>query len=754
MRLAAQWLPLADAVGVWLSTYLLHSTFLLLAALGLARWLGSRQLPLQESLLRVAVVGGLLTATLQVGLGWEPAVGSIPYPVSPPSAWNAPGAEAASLGPSELGSGPGTSQEGPIAGERPGAPVLAATRGVSGGSWLWLVVVLWVVGGVLATGRLLLLAAALGRRLRDRVPIERGMVFRLFWRLLAAADIDRPTRLSHCARLRVPIALGLTGREVCLPPRVLRQLPREQLETVLAHELAHLERRDPIWLLVMRSIECLLFVQPLNRLARRRLQELAEYGCDDWAARHTGRPDTLARCLTEVATWSVEEARLALAPTMASRSGLGRRVRRLLAPGYTGAPARLPGWWRPLAGAALLCVVLAVPGFSALELEQAPEPPQAPEPIEAFHDLGEVPEPAAAVAAPSPGGEPATTLVAPSSPVGPPVPVVAPEPTPRPHTVEPVEVVTHPRSAPRIVHRARRREVVRIAPRVGGVVVAAPLVGPVLAADGRGGDETSAGPALDCEELEVLEDELDGALDDLEASLEGDLEAMLEDLDDEQDALDDRLEESLEGQLGDFESEMDRELESVEDELDRLEERLDASASERSDIRFETEMERVEDDMDGLSDEVDRELDRIERRFERRLEAGADDTAVRELEARVEQMTARIERQSASLEAMARRMVRERRAAGETRLGEGEREALRAEARRLAAAARPSEDEVEALRLAARELEQELQPSVEELEAMRREVERELDALRERVARRVAEERRTVQRLEIQGADD
>jgi hypothetical protein len=72
---------------------------------------------------------------------------------------------------------------------------------------------------------------------------------------------------------------------------------------MLAHEVAHVIRRDPQWLVAARVIEVVLFMQPLNFLARRRLQEVAEFLCDDWAVSRMGKPVTLAKCLAAVAEW-------------------------------------------------------------------------------------------------------------------------------------------------------------------------------------------------------------------------------------------------------------------------------------------------------------------------------------------------------------------------------------------------------------------------------------------------------------------
>ena len=106
---------------------------------------------------------------------------------------------------------------------------------------------------------------------------------------------------------------------------------------MLAHEVAHLVRRDPEWLVAARAIEMVLFFQPLNRLARHRMQEVAEYLCDDWAVARTSRPVTMAKCLAAVAEWvgrapRVETPSLHPMSAMVESSGspLVRRVGRIL----------------------------------------------------------------------------------------------------------------------------------------------------------------------------------------------------------------------------------------------------------------------------------------------------------------------------------------------------------------------------------------------------------------------------------------
>lgn len=64
--------------------------------------------------------------------------------------------------------------------------------------------------------------------------------------------------------------------------------------------LGHLSRRDPLWVRIVASVETLFFLQPLNRLARKELQDASEFLCDDWAVERTGTPLVMARSLARV----------------------------------------------------------------------------------------------------------------------------------------------------------------------------------------------------------------------------------------------------------------------------------------------------------------------------------------------------------------------------------------------------------------------------------------------------------------------
>ncbi|MCP4655100.1 MAG: hypothetical protein GY856_06730 [bacterium] len=300
----------------WLLTYALHSTVLLTVAWAGSRWLARRRPALEEALWKVALMGGLLTASLQLASGLEPLLGQ----------WTIPGAAvdvAAGTLPMPVGSTPL-----PAA----GAVAAPASTGVSSGlSWTAWMVIAWTVAALGFLASLGVSWRRLRGRLADRREITGGPLPAMLAELRRSAGYHRPVRLSSSKRLAVPIAIGVIRPEICLPEQSVTGLSPAEMRCILGHELAHLVRNDPAWHLLARVVEGVFFFQPLHRLAGRRLRRLSEYLCDDWTAERTGAPLELARCLTGVAERVLNRPRLFPVPGMAgSGSELERRVRRLL----------------------------------------------------------------------------------------------------------------------------------------------------------------------------------------------------------------------------------------------------------------------------------------------------------------------------------------------------------------------------------------------------------------------------------------
>ena len=384
--------PIVEAVAAWLLTYGIHSTLLFALAAAVSRFL---PLPSREALWKTALVGGLLTATLQSALAWQPVGGSwsveqvaASIPALDSSSWNPQAAAIAALAAqAPPAASPLPSPAGPA---ELAAFVQDSAPAEASAVWPGIAVAFWILVGLLGSVALAISYRRFIGRLADRQEVTAGTAAELLEALRDRRRIRSAVPLFRSEGIGIPIAHGVVRGKICIPGRAL-ELPAEEQESLLAHELAHIARRDPLWLLIGRTLERLFFFQPLHRLARRRLQEIAEFRCDDWASEATGRPLSLARCLTEVAGWKASDLRGLPATAMAVReSGLKRRVRRLLqaSPASPSSP-----WLRPSLAVLLLAVIAAAPGFTGASLERVswgqdeaatePAPEEPPTPPEA-----------------------------------------------------------------------------------------------------------------------------------------------------------------------------------------------------------------------------------------------------------------------------------------------------------------------------------------------------------------------------------
>lgn len=323
---------MSTSILSWLATYSLHSTlFLGTAWLVTSRFNFGAQA--RETLWKMALVGGVVTASLPaIGplgsftLRWpaaEPVAEAVDPVVGELELFVLPLATAEQALPAV----PKNTSDDPL----PIAPAAAVDSSFDGVPWSVGLIASWFaialgLGGVRSWRR-----RRFEREIGDRVPVTDRTAIALLDRVCHAAGVERPVRLSSSATLASPVALG--GREICIPERALEKLDRPLMEALFAHELAHIERRDPEWLIAVLAFESAFFFQPLNWIAARAIRAAAEEECDRAAVELVGEGRALARCLVEVASW-VRRARPVAVPGMAEQgTRLEERVSRLVAAG-------------------------------------------------------------------------------------------------------------------------------------------------------------------------------------------------------------------------------------------------------------------------------------------------------------------------------------------------------------------------------------------------------------------------------------
>ncbi len=288
-----------DGAAAWLITFAAHSIVLIgvgAVLAGVYRRRGS--VSGEETVLRIAMFAALATATIQVlfSESWWPAIAYTDSIVN-----NAAGFSGEQTVPA-------TGNHSPY--------------------WTTVLVLLALALSAFRSIRWGVARLRLVRFLRCR-RLETGPAREALDELVATTGGQVLPRLAVHDGLRSLVAFGVLRPEIVIPTWALGSEP-ETLRSMLAHELAHLRSRDPLWRALLDLLEILFPWQVLIRPVRRRMETIAEFRCDSQAAMWTGAKAT-ARSLVRAACWigQPESGRIALS-CLATTGPLDHRVDRLL----------------------------------------------------------------------------------------------------------------------------------------------------------------------------------------------------------------------------------------------------------------------------------------------------------------------------------------------------------------------------------------------------------------------------------------
>lgn len=107
-----------------------------------------------------------------------------------------------------------------------------------------------------------------------------------FWQerlqvLAAGLGIHKTVELIQSARVSVPSTFGFLKPSILVPLGMLMNLPADQVETILLHELAHIRRNDYLANLLLHITEAVFFFNPGVRWLATLIREEREACCDD-----------------------------------------------------------------------------------------------------------------------------------------------------------------------------------------------------------------------------------------------------------------------------------------------------------------------------------------------------------------------------------------------------------------------------------------------------------------------------------------
>jgi beta-lactamase regulating signal transducer with metallopeptidase domain len=214
----------------------------------------------------------------------------------------------------------------------------------------------WLAGIAIAQGLLAVRLLRLRRFLRFTTPAPQDITA-IVEELSGAIGLGRTPQVV-CADISSPLVAG--GRSAILVvPRTLGEThPRAEMRALLAHELAHILRRDYSRNLLHLFATSLLWWHPGAWLIYARIRHERECATDEHAVRLTGSAASLAHGLYRLAGASITTEAIAVA---AGSSGLADRISRIAEPRHSRNWSTISPF---LAGAFLALAAIILPANS------------------------------------------------------------------------------------------------------------------------------------------------------------------------------------------------------------------------------------------------------------------------------------------------------------------------------------------------------------------------------------------------------
>lgn len=188
--------------------------------------------------------------------------------------------------------------------------------------------ILWALGVIILCIRHVGGLFAVRSLRRDSIPTSDPSTIAMMTRLLDRLTIRQAVTLRECARTSIPCVIGVCRPMILLPVGMIANLSPQFLESILAHELAHIRRHDYLVNLLQVAIETLLFYHPAVWWISQQIRQEREHCCDDLAVEMVGDATAYSEALTAVEEIRIDPLRtLALGATGGS---LLHRIARLL----------------------------------------------------------------------------------------------------------------------------------------------------------------------------------------------------------------------------------------------------------------------------------------------------------------------------------------------------------------------------------------------------------------------------------------
>jgi len=146
--------------------------------------------------------------------------------------------------------------------------------------WRTILFSIWLLGVVLFICVYIHRMRQIHKLLNSAHPINHAMIDRLLGKWQRQFQIKRKIRLFSSEEFLSPFTMGVFHPKIYIPKNFLEPMSLEHLESIIAHELAHIKRCDDLWLKIQNLIQIVYFFHPVIWYVNRKIILSRECICD------------------------------------------------------------------------------------------------------------------------------------------------------------------------------------------------------------------------------------------------------------------------------------------------------------------------------------------------------------------------------------------------------------------------------------------------------------------------------------------
>ena len=231
----------------------------------------------------------------------------------------------------------------------------SAAASIGNAALPWVVLALWVAGSLVVLGTWWVRWRRVAAIARAASTMERGPEVDTLRRIERRAGVKRPIALVASDAAMEPGVFGIVRPVLLWSRTVGRHLNGEQVETIFAHEVSHVRRRDNLAAAVHMIVEAALWFHPLVWWIGGRLVDERERACDEAVLVSGHHPEVYAETILKACRLYVESPLPCVAGV--TGSNLRKRIEQIMSNSTTEGLTR----WRRVLLTACVATPLAAP---------------------------------------------------------------------------------------------------------------------------------------------------------------------------------------------------------------------------------------------------------------------------------------------------------------------------------------------------------------------------------------------------------